>query len=110
MQALYVPVALNRPAFQLGDGHKRDEGNAPREFRIVPVSNRVILEQKRDDICIYNNTAHAAGSVSTWPRHSWSVARKSSIDSSSGQKSPRSSLTSAIGPVPCSAVNGSIDG
>src|SRR5262249_39120519 len=92
------------------DGHERDERNAAGKLWIVAVPDWVILEQKRDNVGVNNNPVHAAGLVRPWPLHSWSVSRNSSMDSSPGQKSPRSTFTSVTGPVPCCSTRSSIEG
>lgn len=70
----------------------------------------VALEEKRNGVRVQDDRLHAAGSVLVWPRHSRSAARKSSIDSSSGQKSPRSSRGSRGNATCCSAISSSIVG
>src|SRR6266446_330865 len=54
--------------------------------------------------------ASCGRSVFLWPRHPRNSLRKSSIDSSSGQKSPRSSRGSRGKITPCSATSSSIVG
>ena len=86
------------------------EGNAPGDFGIIAAANRVILEQEGNDAGVNDDLGHAAGSVRLWPRHWWRVSRKSSMDSSSGQKARYYTETPVIGPVPCSAISCSTDG
>src|SRR5258708_3195125 len=70
----------------------------------------MVLKQEGNDIRIENDLGHADGTARLWPRNSWSHSMNSSMDSSSGQKSPCSTDTSVIGPVPCSAINCLTDG
>src|SRR5437773_10656796 len=70
--------------------------------------NGMIFEKERNNDRINDDGTHAAGSALVWPRHSCSAARKSSIGSSSGQKSPCNTATSVIGPLPCCAISSSL--
>src|SRR5664279_3266797 len=110
MQTIFAPALLNRPPLHFGDRHERDQSNAPSDFGMIVAANWVVLEQEGNNVGVYDDLRHAAGSVRLWPRHWWRVSRKSSMDSSSGQKSPCNEDTSAIGPVPCSAISCSTDG
>src|SRR5260370_38902241 len=110
MYAMLAPAVLNRPPLNLGDGHERDERETTCQIGIISTSDGMILENEGDDVGVDDDFHHAAGSVRLWPRHSWRASRKSSMDSSSGQRSPCSTETSAIGLVPCSAMSCSTDG
>src|SRR5258708_32374031 len=79
-------------------------------MRKVLVCSAVVLEKKRDDVRINDDGRHAAGSVLECPRHSRMALRKSSMVSSSGQKSPRRSRGSRGNTTPCSAISSSIPG
>src|SRR5258706_10907795 len=84
--------------FSLGhEGHKKVRS---RQRWQVHLSSRVLLENERDHIRVDYDRIHAARSVLVCPRHSRSAARKSSMFSSSGQKSPNSSRGSEVGIVP----------
>jgi len=76
----------------------------------VSLGSAVALEKKRNDVRVEDDRLHAAGSVLAWPRHSRSAARKSSMDSSSGQKSPKRSFGSRGKTARWSAINSSTVG
>ena len=108
--SLGVPVRQKRPLFQFCFSH---EGNQPlpvAKVWKVGLGSTVALEEKRNDVRVKDDRLHAAGSVLVWPRHSWSAARKSLMDSSCGQKSPSSSFGSRGKTTPWSAINSSTVG
>src|ERR1035441_2097467 len=99
---------LDSPAVQFRQSHEGDHQGTPGEVGFVDGADGMALENERDDVGIDDDTSHAAGStLLVWPRHSWSAARNSSIDSSSGQKSPCKTDRSVIGPLPCWAISSS---
>src|ERR1041384_7839292 len=110
MDSLIAPTVLQYPSLDLTERHEGNQWDAAGEFRVVSGAKRVILEHVGDDVCIDADTGHSKGSVRLCPRHSRIVATNSSTDSSSGQKSPWSTDTSVIGPVPCSTINCSTEG
>jgi hypothetical protein len=86
-----APLPLNDPAIQLRHGHEGQDKRVTQQFRIVKLGDGMVLEQERNNVGVNNKAAHAAGSdllELSCPRQSRSAARKSSICSSSGQKSP----------------------
>lgn len=52
------------------------------QWEMIEFSDAIVLEEKGNDVSVNGKTAHPAGSAFPCPRHSWSAARKSSIDSS----------------------------
>src|ERR1019366_505249 len=110
VNAMGTPAVLKRPTLDLSHGHERDTSSTPGEIRAVELSDGMVLEEKRNYVSIDNDLGHAAGSVRLWPRHSWRVAKNSSMDSSSGQKSPCNSETSVMGPLPRSSIRCSKEG
>src|SRR2546425_725671 len=105
-----MPVRQKRPLLQFRFRHKGDQPLPVAEVRNVSLRSAVTLEEKRTDVRIEDDRLHAAGSVLVCPRHSRSAARKSSMDSSSGQKVPRRSFGSRGKTARCSAINSSIVG
>src|ERR1019366_8284170 len=103
-----TPLGLDSPAVQFRQSHEGDHQGTPGEVGFVDGVDGMALENERDDVGIDDDTSHAAGStLLVWPRHSWSAARNSSIDSSSAQKSPCRTDRSVIGPLPCWAISSS---
>src|ERR1035437_7190714 len=105
VNALGTPPVLKPPTLDLGHGHERDASGTPGHIRVIELSDGMVLEEERKNVGIDDDFGHAAGAVRFRPRHSWRVARNSSMDSSSGQKSPCSKEMSVMGPVPCSAIS-----
>src|ERR1017187_7656030 len=104
------PLGLDGPAIEFRQRHERNQESTTIEVRFVKCPDRMVLENERDDVGIDDHVDHAAGSALLWPRHSCSAARKSSMDSSLGQKSPCRTDMSVIGPFPCWAIISSKEG
>src|ERR1017187_925623 len=102
--ARWPPLELDGPSIQFRHRHERNQEGPTGEVRFVKGADRMVFENERGDVGIDDHTGHAAGPARLWPRHSWSAARKSSMDSSSGQKSPCRTDRSLIGPFPCWAI------
>jgi len=73
-------------------GHERDQPLPVLKLWKVYLCAGVGFEEKGHDIRVEHDGLHAAGSVLARPRHARISARKSSMDSSSGQKLPSKSL------------------
>ena len=83
-----APLRLDCPSVQFSQGHEGDNQRPIGEVGVVLGAYRVVLENEGNDVRVNDDAAHAAGSSFLWPRHSWRAAKKSSMRSSSGQKSP----------------------
>jgi hypothetical protein len=110
INALGVPVRQKRPLLQLCFRHERDQPLPVAKVWKVGLGSAVALKKKRNDVRVEDDRLHAAGSVLVWPRHSWSAARKSLMDSSCGQKSPSRSFGSRGKATPWPAINSSTVG
>src|SRR5262245_1019646 len=80
------------------------------EMTKIQARTAVRLEEKRHHVGIDDDRSHAAGSVLLCPRHSRTADRKSSIDSSSGQKLPSSSFGSRGKVSPWAATSSPTEG
>src|ERR1039457_2091892 len=110
LDALFAPVRQEGPLFQLRLGHEGDEPLPVIQMREVELCPAVRFEEERHDVRVEDDGGHAAGSVLACPRHSRIAARKSSVDSSSGQKLPRRSFGSRGNVSPCAAISSSAEG
>ena len=108
--SLGSPLGLENPAFQFGFGHERKTrsgaASADRYF-----SARLSPLKASETTSVSTTTAFMQPDQSQYvPAISRSAARKSSMFSSSGQKSPNSSRGSELGIVFCASFNSSIEG
>jgi hypothetical protein len=96
--------------FQFSLRHERYQPLPVAEVREITLRSTVILEEERNYVSVEGDGCHAAGSVWACPRHSGMARRKSSMDSSCGQKSPRRSRGARGNTARCRAINSSIVG
>jgi hypothetical protein len=94
--AFRAPVALKRLPMKFRHSHEGDNQPLSVHMRTISFGSRVILEQERDDIGIYDDGCdHAFYPAVPSRRHSLSAATNSSTLSSEGQKSPNKASKSA---------------
>src|SRR5208283_950387 len=105
-----APVGEERPLLQFRFRHKRDQPLAVSKMRKIDPCPSVTFEEERHHIGVEHNGIHAAGSVLWRPRHSRRAFKKSSMDSSSGQKSPSRSCGSRGNLKPWAATSSSTAG
>jgi hypothetical protein len=100
------PVMLKHPAIKLRQRHERYDGQLIIQMRTVQCRPRVLFEQERNDIGIDNNLDYQGSFLSLDSlRHFRMVARKSSMLSSSGQKSAFArSASKSSGLIPCASA------